>query len=75
MTSSTTSNGIGVTSEFSFISSSQYAFGRISECSDIICPSLIYVGPSSSRMTRSFSGVTPRVIRFRCSTSRISRKR
>ena len=71
-TSSTSENDMGVTSDVSFISSSQYLFGRISECRDIICPSFIYVGPSSSRMMRSFSGETPLVILLRESTSRIS---
>src|SRR5699024_2749716 len=69
------SKGIGATSERSRINSSQYFFGRISECMEAICPSLIYVGPSSSRIRRSFSGVTPREIACLWSTEVISFKR
>src|SRR5699024_11735929 len=58
----TSSKGIGVTSERSFISSSQYLLGSTSECMDMICPSLIKVGPRSSMISLSFFGVTPRVM-------------
>lgn len=61
-TSSTSENDIGATSERRRISSSQYRFGKISECIDIICPNLINVGPKSSKIRRSFSGDTPLVI-------------
>ena len=55
--SRTSSKGIGGTSHRRFSSSSQYSFGRISGLEDIICPNLIKVGPSSCRVSRSFTGV------------------
>ena len=56
---STSSNGIGSTSEQRCISSSQYFFGIMSDLVDRICPSFTYVGPSSSKNFLNFCGVNP----------------
>ena len=64
---------MGFTSDRSFISSSQYRLGRMSECMDMIWPILIKVGPRSSSIIRSFSGVSPFVISYLCRTAVISR--
>jgi hypothetical protein len=41
----------------------------------MICPNFTKVGPRSSRISRSFSGVTPRAARYFLNTSMISRRR
>ena len=53
------SNGNGSHSICSFASSSQYAFGKISERVDSVWPIFTKLGPRSSSMARKASGVKP----------------
>ena len=59
MAASISSNGSGSLLACSFFSSSQYAFGRISERVDNVCPIFTKLGPKSSSMDRKDSGVNP----------------
>ena len=70
-----TEKGRGFAPVWSFISSSQYSVGKKSGRILMICPNFTKVGPRSSKIARSFEGVSPCTISWRRRTVTISRRR
>ena len=68
----TASLSIGSTLALSFVSSWQNGSGRISERIERICPAFTKVGPSSSSIFLSVTGVRPCRISYLRTTARIS---